>query len=337
MQWHIQDLPEEGASTAKVGVITYYFGQFFPKTAWKWKNMDPEGMRIPDIPLTARSHSMELGLGPGQGTGLEKMGFYILCSTVHTAWDRDRERDQDWGQKICQWVLYPFSGPSPSPGPAFPCPSPGSVQCERAIRSTNGISRCGVKETVTIAHVHVTHSCETYYQKSLLFFSVGSYCSTSGCCSTWWKRSPVTHTTRRSRSSEDSRQDSLQSLNTACCSTPCCKRNSFQKPNSTRLGHPEVQLKGKKYYEWFHCLNICEIYFNEMKIFQSQESPPAWTQEAYRPRRIKYYSVGYPPTRSDGGRGPKVGYPLPSWGTPPPGPGWSTPPSPRLDLAGVTP
>ena len=93
-----------------------------------------------------------------------------------------------------------------------------------------------------------------------------------------------------------------------------------------------------------------------------QESPPAWTQEAYRPRRIKYYSVGYPPcrgtplARSDRGYprwgSPQLGYPLvgvppirvpPSqvppaqnWlRYPPPGPGWGTPP--HLDLAQVSP
>ena len=37
LQWRIQDFPEEGASTPKVGVQTYYFDQFSPKTAWKWK------------------------------------------------------------------------------------------------------------------------------------------------------------------------------------------------------------------------------------------------------------------------------------------------------------
>ena len=57
-------------------------------------------------------------------------------------------------------------------------------------------------------------------------------------------------------------------------------------------------------------------------LFQSfkQDSPPAWTQEAYRPQHIKY-SICYPrwgtppPARSDGGGGtwggetPQQGYP----------------------------
>ena len=50
------------------------------------------------------------------------------------------------------------------------------------------------------------------------------------------------------------------------------------------------------------------------RIQKKQESPPAWTQEAYRPRRIKYYSVGWGnPHRVPGGtRG----------GVPPPGQVW---------------
>ena len=76
-------------------------------------------------------------------------------------------------------------------------------------------------------------------------------------------------------------------------------------------------------------------------------------QEVYRPWRIKYYSVGYPPARSDGGyprwgtcparsnRGTQGGVP-PSQGTPPGWtwlgypPGWGSP-ALRLDLAGVPP
>ena len=109
--------------------------------------------------------------------------------------------------------------------------------------------------------------------------------------------------------------------------------------------------------------------------YRKQESPPAWTQEAYRQRRINYYSVGYPPpARSDGGY-PRWGTPLPGypparsdggyprWGTPhqgtpqpgpmggtqggvppcriwlgypPPGPGWGTS-LPHLDLARAPP
>ena len=52
-----------------------------------------------------------------------------------------------------------------------------------------------------------------------------------------------------------------------------------------------------------------------------QESPPAWTQEAYRPRRIKY-SICFPkwgtPSRSNWGRGIQGGVP-PGRGFPQPG------------------
>ena len=36
--------------TPKVGVLMYYFADFPPKTAWKWKNVDPEAGR-PGAPL----------------------------------------------------------------------------------------------------------------------------------------------------------------------------------------------------------------------------------------------------------------------------------------------
>ena len=50
-QWWIQDFQEEGAPTPKVGAPTYYFDQFSPKTAWKWKKLDREGgARVPGAP-----------------------------------------------------------------------------------------------------------------------------------------------------------------------------------------------------------------------------------------------------------------------------------------------
>ena len=40
-----------GAPTPKVGVLTYYFVKFLPKTAWKQKNLDTEGVRVPSAPI----------------------------------------------------------------------------------------------------------------------------------------------------------------------------------------------------------------------------------------------------------------------------------------------
>ena len=90
-----------------------------------------------------------------------------------------------------------------------------------------------------------------------------------------------------------------------------------------------------------------------LKYFWKQESPPAWTQEAYRPWRIKYYSVGVPvhgQVRLGGGV-PRWGTPLarsnggylrwstPHQGTPLPGliGGYPCQGTPHLDLAGVPP
>ena len=44
IQWRIQTFPEEGALTPKGGA-NLLFGQFFPKIAWKWRNLGPEGGR----------------------------------------------------------------------------------------------------------------------------------------------------------------------------------------------------------------------------------------------------------------------------------------------------
>ena len=45
-QWRIQNLPEEGTPTPKVGAPTYYFDQFFLKTSWNFKKLDREGGRM---------------------------------------------------------------------------------------------------------------------------------------------------------------------------------------------------------------------------------------------------------------------------------------------------
>ena len=48
-----------GAPTSKVGVLTYYFAVFLPKTAWKWKNLDPQGARIIDVTLGSATNNGE--------------------------------------------------------------------------------------------------------------------------------------------------------------------------------------------------------------------------------------------------------------------------------------
>ena len=40
-----------GAPTPKVGVPNYYLANFFQKTAWKWKKLDPEVAGVPGAPL----------------------------------------------------------------------------------------------------------------------------------------------------------------------------------------------------------------------------------------------------------------------------------------------
>ena len=50
--WKVVDpgfFPRE-APTPKVGVLNLLFCKFLPKTAWKWKNLDPEEARVPGAP-----------------------------------------------------------------------------------------------------------------------------------------------------------------------------------------------------------------------------------------------------------------------------------------------
>ena len=51
IQWRIQDFREEGVPIPKVGAPTYYFDQFFLKTAWKRKHLDRVGGASLVLPL----------------------------------------------------------------------------------------------------------------------------------------------------------------------------------------------------------------------------------------------------------------------------------------------
>ena len=43
--------PRGGPPTPKMGMLTYYFAIFLPKTAWKWFELP--GARVPGVPLDA--------------------------------------------------------------------------------------------------------------------------------------------------------------------------------------------------------------------------------------------------------------------------------------------
>ena len=98
----------------------------------------------------------------GEGGMVTCSGYPITPQVmlIHTARDRDWDRERDWKKWISIYyaevfILHGtrtgtgtrtrngkfgngfythFSGPSLGPGLAFPCPGLGSVQCERAIR-----------------------------------------------------------------------------------------------------------------------------------------------------------------------------------------------------------
>ena len=56
IQWQIQDFPDgEGVTPEK----TYHLERFLPKTAWKLKKLDQEGVRIPGAPLGSANATVD--------------------------------------------------------------------------------------------------------------------------------------------------------------------------------------------------------------------------------------------------------------------------------------
>ena len=54
------------------------FFKFLPKTAWKWKNLDPRGARVPGAPLRSANVRSQLCLQQIQGSK-SKFLFPIVC------------------------------------------------------------------------------------------------------------------------------------------------------------------------------------------------------------------------------------------------------------------
>ena len=66
----------------------------------------------------ARSDCTEGGPGPGRGPGRGRMGYYILCCTVHTAPGRGRGPGMGNGT-IGYGPIFRFSIPDLCPSDAF--------------------------------------------------------------------------------------------------------------------------------------------------------------------------------------------------------------------------
>ena len=47
----MQNFPEAGVPSRKVGMLTY----FLPKTAWKWKNLDPQSPLVNNVVSNSES------------------------------------------------------------------------------------------------------------------------------------------------------------------------------------------------------------------------------------------------------------------------------------------
>ena len=98
-----------------------------------------------------------------------------------------------------------------------------------------------------------------------------------------------------------------------------CAQLNFS--NNTNCVHVRASPNESKVFAFLSSVSKCS------KFYLKQESPPAWTQEAYRPRRIKY-SICYPVR---GGVPPPVGVP------PLPGPMWGGVPEVWYPPIGVPP
>ena len=82
VQWRIKDFPVflgGGATTFKVGVLTYFFGR---KLHEKLKNLDPQGVRVPGVPLDppalsviVPSNQEAIQVGRGRGGGATVCGW----------------------------------------------------------------------------------------------------------------------------------------------------------------------------------------------------------------------------------------------------------------------
>ena len=74
-QWQIQDFPGGGTNSCAWGK-TYYLARFLPKTAWKWKKLDWQGMHIPSTPL-------DLPMVTTTGEGLKLLTLIIIFIVWH--------------------------------------------------------------------------------------------------------------------------------------------------------------------------------------------------------------------------------------------------------------
>ena len=147
-QWRIQDFPEEGVSTPKVGAPIYYLATIFLKTAWKWKNLDPEGgggARPPlDPPMPAfmaHSHCTGTGTGQVQGTALARY------KTMGLVMFQDPVQCERFNQVSCRNPLFPVLFPLPHPL----LPVPSSVNAIIPLWQIQTLERGNTKILTTLA------------------------------------------------------------------------------------------------------------------------------------------------------------------------------------------
>ena len=98
MQWRIQDFPESGAPTPKVGAPTYYF-DFFSKTIKFSKNWTERRVRVPTIPLDLPMNGLaSLTFRAGYPSGKSWIRHWIILSKL------DLTANTQSGRGVSQWL-----------------------------------------------------------------------------------------------------------------------------------------------------------------------------------------------------------------------------------------
>ena len=103
-QWRIQDFPEEGAPTPKVGAPTYYLVKNFPKTTWKWRIWAHRGY-VPLAPPPLRSANVWGCRAPHLGNPRSATGFVLKLRSCLPRCYIFQKRVADKDQKLFFFVL----------------------------------------------------------------------------------------------------------------------------------------------------------------------------------------------------------------------------------------
>ena len=89
MQWRIQDFPQGGRQPPKL----LLFFTFLPKTAWKWKNLDPQGGRASLAPPLGSANAVCWWLSCWKAIS---SGCFVDFSSCYWRKLRGRSKTSSW-------------------------------------------------------------------------------------------------------------------------------------------------------------------------------------------------------------------------------------------------